>query len=80
MWKWFAGNWFKILIVIILGWFAYSYIQTQKINEYVECTKANTIDSFDNPNKYSFQEREMLTEICDSAITHKSGNLLLLPN
>lgn len=54
---WVKDNWFKILLLVIIGWFAYSYIQTQRFNSYVECNTelmkvASSVSETPNVNWY----------------------------
>ena len=69
-------NWFTIAIIIILAWFAYSYIQNMQYNAYVECNSKIMVNNFTKDNTSADGQWYGL---CDIALTHKLNGMWILP-
>lgn len=63
---------FKIVIVIILAWFVYSYIQNMRYNAYVECNSKIMVNNFTKDNSQAIGEWYGL---CDIALNHKLNGM-----
>lgn len=56
------------MLLLVVAWFAYSFIENQKFNEYIECNQSNAkVNETSNPN-YNFING---VSLCNMAITHQ---------
>ncbi len=62
--------WFKISILIILIWFAYSYLEILKYNSYVECNSTMLVNNKDKNS--GWVDTGAWRELCEIALRQKN--------